>query len=126
MNDCSKNSGVGVRAFESNLNSLVDRIQEFGGHVVLQTTCPVLPKSSPDREPHFHKYMNANRKVAEHRHLSLVDHTRYWRENPDKHFLWMGDAFHPNVYGHRAFARLLFESLEIVDPESPTCRLHVP
>ena len=40
---------------------------------------------------------------------------------------WLEDqSIHPNVYGHREFAKLIFRTLEIYDAKSPTCKLEVP
>ena len=104
----------------------IDRRQSLDAIPVLQTTCPILPGTSPDREPHFPAYMDAIRAVAAERRLPLVDHTRYWEETKDKHYFWMNNAFHPNGYGHRAFAMPLLRALGIFDPQSFTGRLLIP
>ena len=97
---------------------------------VLQTTCPILPGGSPDREPNFAAYMDEIRAVAAEGNLPLVDHTRHWEaaiaQNVGLQHYWMSDAFHPNEFGHRAFAELIFKELDIFDPTAPTCRLFRP
>jgi lysophospholipase L1-like esterase len=70
--------------------------------------------------------MDAIRDLAAEADLPLVDHTEYWRQHADRHDYWMSDSFHPNHHGHCAFARLLYESLGIYDPESQCCRLFYP
>ena len=126
MNDCSANNEVTLEAFSANLRELVDRIGALDSETVLQTTCPILPGSSQDREPHFDAYMDAIRNLARERDLPLIDHTEHWRRHSDKHDYWMSNAFHPNHHGHCAFARLLYDALDIYDPESHCCRLYYP
>jgi len=126
MNDCSEGRNLDLKTFEQNLHSLVGKSCSIGARVVVQTTCPILPGTAPDREPFFDRYMDAVRRVAARHELPLVDHQRYWQEHADKHFYWMSNGFHPNEYGHRAFARLLHEALDIYDPDSPTGRLYLP
>ena len=126
MNDCSDQREIGADLFEKNLIKLVEKVESIRSQAVLQTTCPVLPRTSPDREPHFDLYMDKIRRVAGSRGLPLIDHTRYWKDHADKHFFWMSNAFHPNAYGHRAFATLLYRELDICDPESRSCGFYIP
>ena len=126
MNDCSDNNDIGPDEFEENLNELADRVETLDGSLGLQTTCPILPGAAPDREPNLPIFMDVIRSVAAERDLPLVDHTRFWEQNAEKLYYWMSNAFHPNEYGHLAFANLLFRELDILDPESQTCRLHFP
>lgn len=126
MNDCSALNTIRLEEFENNLHELAERIEAMEARLVLQTTCPILPGISPDREPHFEGYMNAIRQVASQRGLPLIDHTTFWREHPDQHFYWMSNAFHPNTYGHRAFALLLYRAMGIHDPDSYSCRFLIP
>jgi lysophospholipase L1-like esterase len=126
MNDCAAGSGVDRTQFAADLSRLIDALAEIGARPVLQTTCPLVPGAAPEREGSFAAYMDAVRAVAGQRGLPLVDHTRFWSANPERHPLWMSDAFHPNHYGHRAFAALIFQELGIYDPLSPTCRLFLP
>ncbi|NLT60395.1 MAG: SGNH/GDSL hydrolase family protein, partial [Candidatus Hydrogenedentes bacterium] len=58
----------------------------------------------------------------------LVDQYAAFTEYAQKsnlHYL-MNDALHPNEYGHRFKANLLFQTLGIHDPESTVCRLFIP
>jgi lysophospholipase L1-like esterase len=126
MNDCSDSNDITVDEFEENLHELADRVEGLDGQLVMQTTCPILPGSAPDREPQLPVFMDVVRSVAAEHDLPLVDHTRFWEQHADKHYYWMSNAFHPNEYGHRAFAYLLFQELDILDPESQTCRLYLP
>jgi lysophospholipase L1-like esterase len=70
--------------------------------------------------------MEAIRETARERPLPLVDHAAHWRAHPQPFHYWMSDPFHPNNYGHIAMAHLLFQSLGIFDPASPSCRLFCP
>jgi lysophospholipase L1-like esterase len=125
-NDCFRGNGISVSQFTANLNRLVDCFEADHILPVLQTSCPLLPNSDSEREPTFADYMPAVREVAAQRQLPLVDHMQYWQQRPALHYVWMSDGIHPNHFGHRAFAHLLFKSLEIFDPASDTCRLYVP
>jgi len=126
MNDCCSES-VPPEKFESNLNDLVDRITSIGAIPILQTTCPVLPNSCPEREPYLHKYMDIIRKTADVRKLELIDHHLFWKNNGSDLHYWMNDAIHPNAFGHRVLARLIFEKMGILDDAgSNTCSLFVP
>jgi lysophospholipase L1-like esterase len=126
MNDCSKGNDISLDEFGDNLLQLVHRITALDALPVLQTTCPILPGQAPERAPYIGGYMKAVRRVAGDLQLPLVDHTAYWQQHADQHFYWMSDAFHPNEYGHRAFARLLCRELGILDEDSPSGRLFVP
>jgi lysophospholipase L1-like esterase len=126
MNDCSTGRNIPLEEFRSNLRLLVNKIEELGGLPILQTTCPILRGSAPDREENFPAFMNAIRELAVERSLDLVDHEAYWKAHADKHFYWMSDAFHPNGEGHLAFAHELFRKLGIFDENSTTCRLFLP
>ncbi len=128
MNDCTTNpaQAIALDQFTANLNTLCDKFEALGAVPVLQTTCPILPGSAPDREPQFPAFMQAICDVAAERELPLVDHTAYWKDNSDKLYFWMSNQFHPNEYGHRAFAELLFTEMGIWDPQSATCRLMIP
>jgi len=126
MNDCSEGIDISLAEFQDNLNCLTGMIGDLGAVPVLQTTCPILPNLAPDRLPHFDGFMDAVRAVATDRKVPLIDHTEFWRKSPENHFFWMSNEFHPNHYGHRAFAKHLYEALGIWDPESSSCRFFLP
>ncbi len=126
MNDCSTNNPVTLHEFHANLTELANRIAALGSELVLQTTCPILPNTAPDRSPHIDAYMEAIRQVATERNLPLVDHYAYWKSVGGRLYYWMSNEFHPNAEGHRAFAHKLFAALDIFDPQAATCRLLVP
>jgi len=126
MNDCNKLNGVDEQAFESNLRELVGKIDRLAALPVLQTTCPILPGRAPRLASRLNDYMNILRRVAADTDRPLIDHTAFWERHADKWFFWMSNDCHPNAYGHRAFALYLFQALGIHDPDSQTCRLHLP
>lgn len=126
MNDCSQGNGIDLAEFRGNLDRLVSGIEELGATPVLQTTCPILPGQAPERTPYFPAYMDVIRDLAGTRGLPLVDHERFWQARAPSHFYWMSNAFHPNEYGHRAFALCLYQALGIYDAGSHSCRLHLP
>ncbi|HRJ70997.1 MAG TPA: SGNH/GDSL hydrolase family protein [Terrimicrobiaceae bacterium] len=126
MNDCSTGRDIPLAEFRSNLESVIRKIQALGAVPVLQTTCPILPNSAPDREGNFPQYMQAVRECAAALALPFVDHEEHWKAHSTQHYYWMSNAFHPNGAGHLAFAHELFRKLGIFDPASATCRLFVP
>lgn len=126
MNDCSDGNDISLAEYRDNLDRLSGMIGDLGAVPVLQTTCPILPGQAPDRFPHFDGFMDAVCTVAADRKVPLVDHTAFWRRNPESHFMWMNNEFHPNQYGHRAYARHLYEEFGLWDPESVSCRLFLP
>jgi lysophospholipase L1-like esterase len=125
MNDCSSQS-VPPEKFEKNLYDLVDKITGIGAVPVLQTTCPVLPGSCPEREQYLDKYMDLIRAVAESKKLDLIDHNLFWKKNGSDLHYWMNDVIHPNAFGHRVLARLIFKEMGIFDEKSNTCSFFVP
>ncbi len=137
MNDCTINDpkrSVSRKDFRANLEKMVKLVRDIPScKLILQTTCPILPGSTPEREPQFEEYMNIIREVAKANACPLVDHTKFWCEaaksNPAVHYFWMGHAYHPNQFGHRVFAELIFKELGIFNPEDPkayTCRFFHP
>lgn len=125
-NTRTANRCVPLDRYEANLRTLAGRIAELGGLMVLQTTCPVVPGRDATREPHLPAYMEVVRAVAAGCGLPLVDHRVHWECQAQAPELWMSDAIHPNVHGHRAIARHLCESLGIFDPARQTGRLNIP
>ena len=126
MNDGKPGNGLSEKEFEDNLDNLCMKINDINGLPVLQTTCPILRGSNPEMEDKLQRLMEIARKVADGKSLPIIDHTRFWRQNEDQHFYWMSNPNHPNEYGHRAFAYLIFKDLGIYESNAPTCRLFYP
>ena len=126
MNDCKDELEMSIDEFRGNLVQLYEQNAALGALTVFQTTCPIIPGLAPEREPTFPSFMQTIREVAADRDEPLVDHIQHWEQREESHQFWMSNAFHPNEFGHRAFAHLIFRELEIFDPESRCCQLFVP
>lgn len=126
MNDCKDELEMSIDEFRENLLQLHQLNAGLGAQTVFQTTCPIIPGLAPEREPTFPSFMQAIREVAADRDAPLVDHLEHWKQREESHQFWMSNMFHPNEFGHRAFAHLLFRELEIFHPESLCCRLLAP
>ncbi|MCP3966053.1 MAG: SGNH/GDSL hydrolase family protein [Lentisphaerae bacterium] len=123
MNDCTN---ISIEEFKTNLNALADKFAELGTLLIVQTTCPIIKNTAPDREPHFPKFMDALREFAAEKNLPLIDHEAIWRDKPGLVLNWMSNAFHPNGYGHLAFAHKIFKDMDIWDDKASTCRMFTP
>ena len=123
MNDCSASNDISPGEFRKNLQQLGEWLSDANAVPVFQTSCPILPGTTPDREPHFADYMQIVRDVAGRGNWPLIDHLALWNEKHVEHYYWMHDPFHPNAHGHLVFAHTLFRHLKIFDEVSVTCRL---
>ncbi|HOD48411.1 MAG TPA: SGNH/GDSL hydrolase family protein [Candidatus Hydrogenedentes bacterium] len=128
MNDCKKGTEALPR-FRELYSDIVRRVREgCGAAILIHTPNPVLPDSEKDRGPYIDAYVGAIREVAAQTSAILIDHYAAYAEyeqNSDIYYL-MNDPLHPNEYGHRFKATLLFKALGIYDPESAVCRLFIP
>lgn len=125
-NDSSDMNDITIKDFRNNMEELVGRFIQMNSLCVLQTTCPILTGTSPDREPYFDDYMQVVRDMAADFKIPLIDHTSYWRKREKDNYTLMSDSVHPNLYGHRFFAKYMYELLDIYDAESYCCRLFTP
>lgn len=128
MNDCG--SGEANRAnFRTKYTEIVKRIQDAGAIPVLNTPNTVIVVNSSGRED-LPAYAQIVREVAADRKAVLVDHWKHWetaKPRQEDLVAWIEDkSIHPGVYGHREFAKLIFQELGISDAKSPTCTLAVP
>jgi len=128
MNDASRGKG-GRETFRKNLGAIVAKVMDAGAIPLLNTPNTIYIKKAGGRAD-LPAYAEIVRDLAARSKLALVDHWKYWQKTkPDqeKLLVWLEDqSIHPNVYGHRAFAREIFRVLGIFDPKSPTCKLEVP
>lgn len=136
MNDCTAGA-AGREDFRKNLNQLADAVEAHENLLLLHT--PNLIYSPHDsKRSDLPAYADIIRDVAKQRKLMLVDHYAYWqdktdttvdalaRKNSSALLYWLNDgSIHPNEFGHRQLANLLFERLGIYDPTSRTCRLFI-
>ena len=123
-NDCSKPE-ITTAVFEKNLISLIGQIRALNAVPVLHTPNPIILNLSPERKT-LPEYVNVIRQVTDSKKVLLVDNYEYWEKRQTK-FLndvyrqWLNDRLHPNYVGHQQIARLLFKTLNMFDPEAPTC-----
>jgi lysophospholipase L1-like esterase len=129
MNDCTLGH-EGLPAFEDNYRYILDRVMENPKTSVILHTMNPIWKEAVERYEYLPAYVEVVRKVAQERKLPLIDHWTEWtcaiEEMPRRQSFWMNDSLHPNSFGHRAFARLMFKELGIWDDQSYTCRLPIP
>lgn len=125
IND-SNNQVVPPENFRANMITLIEQCRQMGSIVVLQTPNPILPNTRPEFEANLPIYIKTIREVAQLKEVVLIDHEKYWQGNDESFYYWMSDGAHPNEYGHRVFAQLLFKELGIYDDDSRTCRLYIP
>lgn len=124
MNDCNKSKGIDIVRFKENLEKLVSLIKEVDGLPILQTTCPVL-RGEPDSETYslLPAYMDVIRQISSDKNIPLIDHFLFWTEYSVFHEKWMNNLIHPNAYGHRAFAKYLYQCFGIYDGSAPSSKL---
>ncbi len=134
INDCTAGP-ITATGFRDNLNRIVEAVEVQGSLVILHTmnavSVPGLEKAEglPD-------YVSTICEIAQQHKAALIDHYSHWSEVSLERQLknqnggpayWLSEgAIHPNQYGHRELAKLLFRELGIFDPASHTCRLFVP
>lgn len=127
MNDCTAGT-EGLAAFKEGYHDVLRRISlETDAAIILHTPPGLLPLA-PIRQDHIHRYAEVVREIASETGAVLVDHLANWEDASKREMMvyWQSDAFHPNEYGHRAMAHLLFEKLGVFDAQSAVCRLFVP
>lgn len=112
--------------FVNNYNAIIDKIEAMtGAQIFLHTPNQIVPECDMSREPTLPHIVNHIRTLGSERKLMVVDHweewTRAWEENSIRIHQWTADPIHPNKYGHKAFARLLFKELGIWDDSSICC-----
>ena len=126
MNDIVKLKSA--EKFHANLLELVRRIRSIGAIPVLQTNGKIL--FVPENEKYIMRYENLPqyndtvRQVAADESIILIDHDAYWNEficDEETLKLHLGEAIHPGGSGHLAMAKLIFQTFNIFDPESPCC-----
>lgn len=128
MNDCTA-AAAGREPFRKNLAAIVEKVRAAGAIPLLHTPNPIFVKNAASRAD-LPAYADLVRDLAVTSKLALVDHWEHWNKVKPKQedlLAWLEDrSIHPNVFGHREFAKLTFRELGIFDPNSPTCKLEVP
>lgn len=115
MND--SNDGMdGLDVFKNAMAEIVYIIRDNGSGVALLTQNPLdynCNISGITRRPCLPQYMDAVRKCAAEKDVSLVDINTAWQQeildqDNNEHFKLLHDGIHPNHHGHRFF----FEQIE--------------
>lgn len=110
--------------FRKTLKKMLARFKQASILPVLMTPPFVSPNKDPQRSD-LPAYVEIVRGVAEEQHLALIDHWAHWdrlhHELDDVRPWFSRGTIHPSATGHRELAGLIFHSLEIYDPSSPTC-----
>lgn len=128
LND-AKTGPDGVAAFATTYRSVVERVRdETGALIVMQTPNGILPTSTPTMVAHLGPYVAAIRALAAELDAVLVDHDRVWAGTEvASSYHWLGHGCHPNAFGHRAMARSYLQTFGLWDvAHSRTCRLAIP
>ncbi len=124
MNDSTAGTEY-LDQYTSNCNTIIDQVQEAGAVVILHTTNPIPAGGDPCREPALPSINERIRSIAQQRNLILIDHNSYWlkswEQNPLRMLQWTDDPIHPNDFGHKAMAKLLFKELGIWDDTTICC-----
>lgn len=123
-NDCAK-TDIPVLVFEQNLVEFVEKVRALQSIPILHTPNPIILDLASERKT-LPDYIPAIRQVAEKHQVLLVDNYQYWEDRHRKRLnhvyrQWLNDPLHPNYKGHQQIARLMFKTLDIFDPEQPTC-----
>jgi lysophospholipase L1-like esterase len=130
VNDCVAGPS-GRDDFRQNLNKLAEAIEEHRSLPLLHTP-NLIHYPDAERRKDLPAYVEIIREVAKQRRILVVDHYSHWlekvnsaKDRDDLLYLLHDGSIHPNQYGHRELANLLFQKLGIYDPASRTCRLFV-
>ncbi len=124
MNDATR---IPRDEYQANLESIVTRCRAAGAAVVLCTPNSVIENTSRPNAS-LAEYSENVRQLAADRQVPLVDVFAHWQTlkeaDPTSWSLLMSDAIHPNMNGHREFARIMAE--RIVGREISNERLPEP
>jgi lysophospholipase L1-like esterase len=127
MNDCVQGPD-GLNAFRERYRAVIATIQSrTGAAVLLHTPNAVIPPVNEERLTNLPAYRQAIVDLATELDLPVIDHFAVWSspEFASAVHYWLPDGFHPNEFGHRVLARVLFQALDLWDDASPTCRLPI-
>ena len=139
----------GIDAFGERYAGILTQIREAGvRRTIVQTTVPMLPVQPeawaamtewPDagtragklnglreRLAHLEAYVAKTREVAASCGIPLVDHWAAWADTGIRRGELLDGGFHPNEFGHRLIAHVLFRACGMWDDASWMCRLFVP
>lgn len=127
MNDCTQGR-EGLPAFRDRYRETIAAIRiRTGAEVLLHTPNAVIPPATEARIGNLPTYRQAILELGAELDVPVIDHFTIWSSPEFASALhhWMPDGFHPNEFGHRVLARVLFQALDLWDDASPTCRLPI-
>ena len=145
-NDAALGAGE-LSSFPARLETVVNRLEDEEISVLLQTPPTIWPvdpcwygtligasetASSQKiarlqaRLAWLPQFVEAIKTVAAAHPVPVVDHWEAWNRTGTQLGQLTDGAFHPNEYGHRLLAFLLFKAMGIADSNSWTCRLFIP
>ena len=102
------------------------RVRADGAIPILQNYGSIL--KVPENENYMLRYAKlleyneTIRQIAREESTIFIDHEKYWLANAadeETLKLWMGEAIHPGSIGHLEMAKLIFQTFNTFDPESP-------
>lgn len=119
IND-SANGREGLAKFESNLETIVEKISASGSEVLLLTQNPLCYDVREDavmKRTSYPDYIEVIRKLAKEKNIPLCDINEKWKDHVqgvfNTHLTFMNDGLHPNEYGQGLIAEFLFDYLGI-------------
>lgn len=126
MND-SGGGPARLNDYDRNLVEFIRRIRAAGASPVILTQNEIV-NNSPDgrKRTALAEYMRRAAEVARRENVPVVDNFSDWvalRKSDPEWTLYLNDAIHPNLAGHRRFALRILEQLW---PEAPRFSLSVP
>jgi lysophospholipase L1-like esterase len=114
MNDCGGGAAK-LDDYDRNLSEFIRRIRAAGGAPVILTQNEIVYNSSDGRKRGaLADYMRRAVDVARRESAAVVDNFSDWgalRRSDPEWTLYLNDAIHPNLAGHRRFARDILEQL---------------
>ena len=112
MNDCGGGPG-GVDTYDRNLTTTINRTKEHGALPIVLTQNEVIYPDSGGRFA-LPLYMKRAAEVAEREQVPFADCFALWqplKEDQTRLAAYLNDAIHPNLAGHRLFAKAMLQAL---------------
>ena len=106
--------------FIDNYHQILDIIKsKTKSEIIIHTPNTIIPNSDTRREQELPAIVEEIRAIGKEYNLMVIDHyaeySKARTDDPRRTYSWMSDSIHPNVMGHKAFARLIFKELNIWD-----------
>ena len=113
--------GIGnLPVFENNLMKIIQLVQKINAELLFLTQNPIMHNVN-DKDviirSSYPEYVKRIRSVTNRCKVPLCDINKEWEvcvtENPQKGWPMMSDPLHPNEYGHKFMAQVLFQYLQV-------------